>query len=264
MQKRLELFLTALLPIVVLVVGFFAVSSKAGLDTDVSPEGARPFYGPGFGKEVTSDQLCPPSDPDEGFDIYQTSETATVSDTRHRDLIRWHRSQRWDFMSDNTPWGTNNVETTTSGLINIHYKENGNYLVPRGSTGTGFPWSGYEVHTRGPTNTDVDYILVYAYVTGWRYYKHTANGKEYICPNYYKTHGNYKFYCNTRSYVPGSGFKEVYNQRRNDKDYYFSEPMFRDEEQLILSREEIKIVDREQVHEDKHTGNWHSCIEVND
>ena len=41
-------------------------------------------------------------------------------------------------------------------------KENGQYVMPRhGSSGTGFPWSGYEIHTRNPSNTDVQYILTY-------------------------------------------------------------------------------------------------------
>ena len=90
----------------VLAVGFFAVSSNAGLTTNVSPKGATPYNEEkdnGFGPEINSHHLCP----DQDFDIYQTTETASVSVPNYpgKPLIRWYRFQRWDFTSSNTPWG---------------------------------------------------------------------------------------------------------------------------------------------------------------
>ena len=151
MRKQLDLILAALIPVMVLAVGFLAVSSKAGLRKDVNPEGATDYYGNGFGPEINSNHLCP----DANFDIYQTSESASVSVPNFpgKPLIRWYRFQRWDFNTHNTPWGTNFAEVTTSGLININAKENNLYVMPRGgSSTTGFPWSGYETHYRYPTN----------------------------------------------------------------------------------------------------------------
>ena len=79
---------------------------------------------------------------------------------------------------------------------------------------------------------------------------HAANGKEYICPNYYKTNSTYPYYCKSFDYDQGD-LKEVYNSRTEGKDYFFSEPIFQDEEQLILSREELKKVGQTV----RHTGN---------
>lgn len=256
MRKQLDLILTALLPAMVLIVSFFAVSSKAGLKRDISPEGATPFYmdeDNNFGPEIKSDNLCPPVDPDEGFDIYQTSETATVSDTSIEDEIRWYRFQRWDFTSDNTPWGTNYAEATTSGLLTV-VDEN---EVSRGTSGTGFPWSGYEIHSR---TSQYQYVTTTADLTGWRYYQHDANEIKYICPNYYKFSSNYRYYCKTGSVDPGLGYKEVYNHRKKGKDYFFSDPDFPDEEQLILGREVLRKVGD---NGSSQTGDWHYCIEVN-
>ena len=96
-------------------------------------------------------------------------------------------------------------------------------------------------------------------MTGWRYYQHAANGKEYICPNYYKYSTKYKFYCETEEISYGDDFKEVYNSRMGNKDYFYSAPMFRDEEQLILSRQ----VMQKNGNDAEPTGDWDDCMEVN-
>lgn len=243
MRKQLELILTALLPVVVLVVGFFAITSRADLTTVVIPEGATAYYGkPGvdgkyFGKEIESTDLCGITNE---FEIYTTSETADVFDSSIPDEIWWYRVQRWDFSSDDTPWGTNNATTNTYGLLNIY-----------GDVVGTFPWSGHESHSRHTASDGTESVSVYAYVTTWKRHEHD-NGKEYICPYFYKSSSTYRYFCEDSSEFWGDYIHVTDTwEKDHPKVDFFRDPEFRDDEQLILSREARKF------------GFWIDCMEVN-
>ncbi len=234
MRKQSGLIIAALLPVMVLVIGFCVVTSKAGLDVDVCPAGAEPYYGPPgvdgmyFGTEISSSDLCGVVN---GFDTYVTTENASVSDSWVPDEINWHREQRWDFTSDATPWGTNTAEVTTSGLLNIF-----------GDVVDGFPWSGSESHSRVVPNVGETYVAVDASVTTWMHHSHD-NGIEYVCPYYYKESTTYKYYCESAE-IDFGNLLEVF-----DED--FGDPEFRPDQPDTLSRWS------------QDTNSWHDCIEVN-
>lgn len=194
MRKQLEIILTALLPVVVLAVGFFAVSSKAELNKreTANPVAAGAYYripgvgGKYFGPEIYSSDLCSPADPDD-FDIYVTSENASAFASHIPNAVYWHRFQRWNFTSEETPWGTNSAEITYNG--NIGWK--GDDL----GVGNGRPWSGYEYHSRSIIDGE-EVIYSGSDVTGWRKYT-DENGKNHICPKFHKSGQSYKYYCET-------------------------------------------------------------------
>lgn len=233
MRKQSGLIMTALLPVIVLVIGFCVVTSKAGLDVTVTPEEAEPFYGPPgvdgqyYGTEISSSDLCGVVN---GFDTYVTSESASVSDSVVPNEINWHCYQRWDFTSGSTPWGNNTAEVTTSGLLNICL-----------DVYDGFPWSGSESHSRVVPDDGDTYVAVYGSVTTWKRYSHD-NEIEYVCPYSYKKRTTYKYYCDT-NVADNGDLLQV-----SDAD--FGDPEFRPDQSDTLSRWS------------DDTDSWHDCIEV--
>ncbi len=186
MRKQLELILTALLPVMVLVIGFFVATSKAGLNNveTADPAEAGPFYRtPGsehdgeemhFGPEIYSTTLCPGGDDfNVGFDIYVTWENADVWIPQIPNAVHWYRFQRWDFTSEDTPWGTNTAEITLDDDIGWEGE----------NLGDSFPWNGYESHSRSIID---DEVRVYSSsdVTTWG--KYTVGEKKFICPMFHK------------------------------------------------------------------------------
>ena len=240
MRKQSDLILTALLPVIALVIGFFAVTSNAGLNSreTASPAAAGPYYrAPGvdgqyFGSEISSSDLCGEAN---GFDIYVTSESASVSAGDRPRVVDWYRFQRYDFASD-TPWGTNSAEITYSGALSWTSE------VSSGGDGTtGYPWSGDESHSRHTPSDGETYVSVYGSVTGWK--KKTHSGTRYICPNFYKSQSTYRYYCDTGEIDYGN-YMEV-------RDSEFGDPEFRPDQPDILSRWS------------DDTDSWHDCIEIN-
>ena len=238
MRKQLDLIFTALLPVIALAIGFFAINSNAGLNNRerANPTGAGPYYrAPGvngqyFGAEINSDDLCGVVN---GFDIYVTSESASVSAGNRPRVVNWYRFQRFDFTSDDTPWGTNSAEITYSGGLSWTYD-----VSSGGDHTTGYPWSGSESHSLHSPSSG-DYVSVYGSVTGWK--KETEDGTRYICPNYYKSQTTYRYYCN--------GVTD-YGDLLEVKDSDFDDPEFHPDNPDTLSRWS------------QDTNSWHDCIEI--
>ena len=182
MRKQFELILTASLPVVVLIVGFFAVTSQATLRwyETANPSEAGAYYRDGeendegisFGPEVNSGNLCGPLTND--FDITSTYESASISASSTPNKVSWYRFQDWRFNSSNTPWGTDNVNITLS----YDYDWDGEELA-----NGGFPWSGWEDHWR-EHNEEGMVVPSRGHVTT---YKTTFfNNSKFMCPDYVK------------------------------------------------------------------------------
>lgn len=242
MRKQLELILTACLPVVILIVGFFAVSSRADLTTTVSPDAATDYYGfPGmnqvhFGTEITSSDLCGTTN---GLEIYDTVENASVSNSDILNEIAWDRSQSWGFA--NTPWGVNYAITSTNGLLNVEF-----------DVTDGFPWSGFETHTRYLEDDGSLSVLVIADVTRWM--PHEEDEEHYICPYSYRSSTEVRYICDSNPPLHvWDTFKLITNiwVRDHIRVDYFLDPEFRDEEQTILARKSFEW------------GEWHNCMKVN-
>ena len=195
MRKQLELILTALLPVMVLVIGFFVVTSKAEINRNretADPELAGDYYrypgkdGKYFGAEVNSSLLCGTTT---GFTINATSESATVSASDIPAAVDWNREQVWSF-GGTTPWETDSATITYAGPLSWKLD------VVEGGDGTvGHPWSGYEYHDRAHADNGDVIVVVSGIVTGWK--KEEVEGTKYICPNYIKTVQDYQYSCET-------------------------------------------------------------------
>ncbi len=248
MRKRLELILTALLPVAVLSIGFVTFSSKAGLNSNetASPKASGDYYrAPGkdgmyFGPEVYSSTLN--GGPfNNGFEIVYTNECGSVSASSTPNAVSWHRNQVWSFSTDpehdTPPWGT------TSSYIALRDDLGWDEISLGGGT-TGYPWAGYEIH-----ESEADSLIVSGWtdVTGYRRHPVDADADDepiYICPMYYKT-GDWVYDGATGGKSPDN--VEEYKQSKGR----FGPPMFRDEEEQILSRF-VADLDR-----------WFDCIELN-
>lgn len=181
-KQRLELFIAALLPVCVLGIGFIGFSVMAGLNPGetANPAASGSYYrSPGvsgtyFGSEIRSDTLCPgagqndPNIPDfnNGFDITNTVETATVSANSTANGLDWIRLQDWTF-GNTPPWGTNYSNITLNTTVHPwgclgegpHPWPNCDETPGWDGDDQGFPWNGTETHwrngTRVDSNTDV-------------------------------------------------------------------------------------------------------------
>ena len=247
MRKQLELILTACLPIMVLAVGFFATTSKAGLSSreTADPTAAGPYYrnadendeGYYFGSEIRSNTLCPGnSDYNVGFDIYQAWENADVWAADKPNAVHWHRFQRWDFTSVSAFWGTNAAEITYDGELGWDTDDIGD--------GIGFPWNGYESHSRRIIDGE-EVIYSDADVTTWGKYT-DANEKRHICPKFHKyTPANkyYKYFCRTGQIVD-----PIIRIKESDGD--FGPYEFADAEQQVVRRWVAK------------NRRWYYCIKI--
>ena len=238
-RRPLELFLTAILPVMVLSFGFFTFSIKTGLNSGetASPSASGDYYrSPGtdgmyFGPEIYSDTLCGGRF-NEGFQIVWTNESASVS-ASIPNAVNWNRHQSWYF-SDNhdlPPWGT------TYSYIDLDDDLGWSEISAGGGT-TGFPWAGYEMHDL--SSEGVPRVSSSSDVTGYR--RHTENdGTRYVCPMYYKT-GSWEYSCFEN--LVSSNIRFAYK-------YQFGDPEIHEG---ILSREVIA---------GPLQGTWHDCIELN-
>ena len=255
MRKQLELSLTAGLPVLILIVGFIAVTSRASIwpHETAEPESAAPYYrdaryhpthptpdpentdGKYFGVEIYSTNLCGPCPCYYPFDVTSTSETATTPRGSAPDRIYWYRNQSWVFADSMTPWGTANANFTSSK----------DYVYS--TLSDGFPWSGTESHFR--RNDDKGrYIQVSARVTRW---KKTAFDKQhYLCPYEYKFSNTYKYYCQSGEVEWGDYIEVKDSESDKDRHHHFSDPRMRDDMPGVLTREVVQ------------TGVLHDCIQI--
>lgn len=254
MRKQLELILTASLPVVILIVGFIAVTSRASIwdHETAEPEGAAPYYrdarnhpthptpdpentdGIYFGVEIYSTNLCESADND--FDIESTYEVATTPRQSAPDRIYWYRNQSWVFSDSETPWGTAYANFTSS-------KDYVFSTLP-----DGFPWSGTESHWRGNDDQGM-YIQVSARVKRWK--TTTFDNQHYLCPYEYKFSNTYKYYCDSGDKDWGDHIEVKDSESGNDRDHHFSEPRMREDMPGVLTREVVQ------------TGVLHDCIQIN-
>ncbi len=239
-RRPLELFLTALLPVAVLLIGFFTFSLKAALNSGESanPAASGDYYrSPGkdgmyFGPEIYSDTLNGGRF-NNGFEIVFTNEMGSVYASSIPNAINWRRHQSWYFSTehDAPPWGT------TYSYIDLNDDLGWSEISSGGGT-TGYPWAGYEMHYSDPDSTTVTGI---ANVTGYR--QHTEDdGTKYICPMYYKT--------GTWVYTPQGSNLNLKFARKHE----FGAPQFHEDAPDTLRRQ---VVAGELV------GTWLNCIELN-
>ena len=239
MRKQLELILTALLPVMVLVIGFFVVTSKAEINRNretADPELAGDYYrypgkdGKYFGAEINSSLLCGTIT---GFNINATSENATVSASDISGAVDWNREQVWSFNAT-TPWETDSATITYTGALSWKLE-----VSSGGDHTTGYPWSGYEYHDRAIADNGDVIVLVSGYVTGWK--KEEVEGTKYICPNYIKTVQDYRYSCETWAVDSWGDIDDIED----------SELDVPEEHNGVLSRKRIG------------TNDWYDCIELN-
>jgi hypothetical protein len=189
MRKQLELILTASLPVVVLIGGFFAVTSRASIWNyeTADPSGAAPFYrdarghgvndlenpeGIYFGVEISSSDLCGSTTPE--LDIVSTSESASISSSSlSPNHVYWYRYQGWYFNTTNTDWGTDYAYITLSK----DYQWDSDHISGGGA------WSGFEYHYREHHAEMV--VTSQADVMRWE--KTTFNESKFMCPFFRKT-----------------------------------------------------------------------------
>lgn len=262
MRKHLELILTASLPVMILIVGYLAVTSRATIRNSETayPSGAAPYYrddaenneGKHFGPEANSATVCPDfvNNPDvtnneynKGFDINGVTESATVTASTVPGAVEFDRTQTWTF-GDATPWGSSYVVIARSAPVKWEYIDDN---IPPSTTG--YPWSGSEYHSRYFWDEDGKYyVFTGSDVTGWRRYE--RDNRKWICPKYYKRYNDVVYHC--------SGDEDTHWPREwtiVEKDQ-FGDPTFRDDAKTILSR---------------HVGYvkpwfddvWFNCIELN-
>jgi hypothetical protein len=115
-RRPLELFLTAILPVAVLLIGFFTFSLHAGLRPGLEtayPSASGDYYrSPGkdgkyFGPQIYSDTLNGGRF-NNGFEIVYTNESGTISVSSSPSTVNWSLYQCWEFSSEHDlpPWGT--------------------------------------------------------------------------------------------------------------------------------------------------------------
>lgn len=205
MHKQLEVILAALFPIMILVVSFFVVSSKAGLhDSETAkPEEAGPYYRyPGvdneyFGPGSGANDLCGEQF---GFDIIELLESANVDPSVSPGAVDWERVQNWRFGED-TPWGFPFATITLDETYS--WSE-----ISDGNSTTGSPWTGTDHYVRLPDDDDEHIIRRSGSILGWRQEIQNDNTK-YICPMYYRSVFNLKYFCADWEYGDGGDFTEI-------------------------------------------------------
>ena len=241
-RKPLELFLTAILPVAVLSIGFFTFSLKAkiypGIEDAYPDESGAYYRTPGkdgmyFGPEIRSDTLTG-GEYNEGFEITHTNENAHISVSSKPSTVIWSRYQVWRFSTnhDAPPWGTIYSHIYLNRDIKWNDISNGF------GTDVGYPWQGYEIHESGEGSL---IVTGSADVTGYK--RHTEDdGTRYICPMYYKT--------GTWIYREGKP-PQLYLRFAKEVEDDFGDPEFHEG---TLSRE---------VLQGPFDGTWFDCIELN-
>ncbi len=262
MRKHLELILTASLSVMILIIGYLAVTSQATIHNNETayPSGAAPYYrddaendeGKKFGPEANSDAICPNPVDDEwnkGFNINGVTETATVTVSTIPGAVEFDRTQTWTFLGE-TPWNSNSVVIVRSAPVNW------DNIDGTTTNRTGYPWSGNEYHSRyfwdaDDGGDDRYYIITGSHVTGWKRFE--RDNRKWICPKHYKRLVGVAAPCGDVDIYWGNEPVVVWKEE-------FSEPTFRDEAKTILSR---------LVEGDDDDGRpwfrnvWFNCIELN-